>query len=201
MLLHKQQHHAGLSTYYLMVTNLPAPCVTVNQRGHWLRTGTCFTRVFAACIILTKVGGGSRASQDPPSYVPVNYIVDEISAIKFKAARIHFLSDVFVAVVVVVTSLKPPSIYTPGTPTETCGVGNGIACEQQTYFRSLSDDRKYVCCSYVRNGMAEILIYVPPMPGGNLFLSALYGGIACESHIKKDTRKNITKNIARKDHQ
>ena len=145
--------------------------------------------------------GGSRASQDPPSYVPVNYIVDEISAIKFKAARIHFLSDVFVAVVVVVTSLKPPSIYTPGTPTETCGVGNGIACEQQTYFRSLSDDRKYVCCSYVRNGMAEILIHVPPMPGGNLFLPALYGGIACESHIKKDTRKNITKNIARKDHQ
>ena len=89
----------------LMVTNLPAPCVTVNQRGHWLRTGTCFTHVFATCIILTKVGGGSRASQDPPSYVPVNYTVDGISAIKFEAARIHFLSDVFLAVVVVVTNV------------------------------------------------------------------------------------------------
>ena len=42
---------------------------------------------------------------------------------------------------------------------------------------------------------------VPPMPGGNLFLSALHGGIACESRIKKDTRKNITKNIAREDRQ
>ena len=49
--------------------------------------------------------------------------------------------------------------------------------------------------------MGEIFIYVPPMPGGNLFLPSLHGGIACESHIKKDTRKNITKNIARKDHQ
>ena len=95
----------GLPTYYLMATNFPAPCVTVNQRGHWLRTGTCFTHVFATCIILTKVGGGSRASQDPPSYVPVNYIVDGINAIKFEAAWIHFLSDVFLAVVVVVTNV------------------------------------------------------------------------------------------------
>ena len=49
--------------------------------------------------------GGSRASQDPPSYVPVNYIVDGINAIKFEAAWIHFLSDVFLAVVVVVTNV------------------------------------------------------------------------------------------------
>ena len=49
--------------------------------------------------------------------------------------------------------------------------------------------------------LRRLALYVPPMPGGNLFLPALYSGIACESHIKKDTRKNITKNIARKDHR